>query len=79
MNTVVCVGASCYRVLWCKNLRMVKILEKLLCGRPVNHRSGRYYYALFCNGYGFALKRKDAAVPEWEQTWTSVCEVEHIT
>ena len=80
MSTVIYVGTGCYRVVWSKNRRVVALCEKLLCGLPVNHRTGRYRYELFCNGPGgFVLKRKDCSIPEWEQSWVGVCEVERVT
>lgn len=78
MDTIIHAGISCYRVVWAKDRRMVKLCEKLLCGLPVNHRSGRYRYALFCNGSGFSVKRKECSVPDWEQTWVCVCEVDPV-
>lgn len=79
MSTIIHVGTGCYRVVWAKDRRMIPICERLLCGLPVNHRSGRYTYALFCVPHGFALKRKDSSISAWGQTWDCVCEVEHVT
>lgn len=79
MQTLIYVGTGCYRVVWAKDRRMVKLCEKLLCGLPVNHRSGRYRYSLFCHGRGFVLKRKDSSVPVWEQSWLDVCQVERAS
>lgn len=79
MGSIVCVGSVCYRVVWCKDLRMVKIFEKLVCGLPVNHRTGRYKYALFYNGPGFLLRRKDTSLSDWEQPWEDVCVAERVS
>ena len=79
MSTIIHVGIGCYRVVWTKDRRMVKLCEKLLCGLPVNHRAGRYRYALFCSGRGFVMKRKDLSVPEWEQSWVDACKVERVS
>lgn len=79
MSTIIYVGTGCYRVVWAKDRRMVKICEKLLSGLPVNHRSGHYRYALFCSPRGFEVKRKDASVPEQEQDWACVCQVERVS
>lgn len=79
MSTFITVGTGCYRVVWAKDRRMVKLCERLLLGLPVNHRSGRYTYALYCIRHGFVLKRKDCSIPDWEQTWVDVCEVENVS
>lgn len=79
METLIYIGTGCYRVVWFQNRRMIKLCEKMLCGLPVNHRSGHYRYALFCMGLGFVMKRKDCSVPACEQTWSDVCQVEHVS
>lgn len=79
MSTIICVGTGLYRVVWTKDRRMVRLCEKLLHGLPVNHRSGRYRYTLFCDGFGFVLSRKDLSLPVWAQVWVDVCEVERVS
>ena len=76
MQTVICVGTGLYRVVWPKDRRMIKVCDRLLRGLPVNHCSGRYHYALFCNGSGFVVRRKDASISACEQTWADVCAIE---
>ena len=79
MGTLIHVGTCCYRVVWAKDRRMVKLCERMLSGLPVNHRTGRYRYALFCHGRGFILKRKCVYVVEREADWSDVCEVEPVS
>ena len=79
MDTVIYNGNGCYRVVWAKDRRIVKLCKRLLCGLPVNHRTGRYRYVLFFYGRRFVMRRKDLSNSAWDQPWIDVCVVERVS
>lgn len=53
--------------------RRMSAVSKTLHG--LEFKTPRFWYALFRNGDGYAVKYKERHIPEQEQTWTLVAEV----